>query len=103
MVTISRSIRPRPGSPRRTALTPSLQVHPRAPLSRTWTTHRGRCQAFLDPFWWIALRPGATVTTFHQILAQKGNYVFGFEYHTEAAGPLPTSVANFAAHQSGAL
>jgi hypothetical protein len=24
----------------------------------------------------------------HQVLAQKGNYVFGLEYHTETAGPL---------------
>ncbi len=27
----------------------------------------------------------------HQVLAQKGNYVFGLEYHTETAGPLQST------------
>jgi hypothetical protein len=39
----------------------------------------------------------------HQVLAQKGIYVFELEYDTETAGPLPTSVATFAAQQYAAL
>jgi hypothetical protein len=39
----------------------------------------------------------------HQVLAKKGTYVFGLEYHTEGPGPLPTSVATFAAQQYAAL
>jgi len=39
----------------------------------------------------------------HQVLAQKGRYVFALEYKTETAGPLAASVANFASHQYKAL
>jgi hypothetical protein len=39
----------------------------------------------------------------HEVVAQRANYVFALEYHTETAGPLPASVADFAAHQYAAL